>query len=464
MTSYRIGRVSYSLLLITILITNAFLFTLFTPQEVRASDVNVWWPTNGAHMVGTQPFKAMIAGMDVSQYTMYWQVGDGQLNQMDNNYTDYQHKEASVDLSGWTWHGSGPYVVTFIAKQNGQMVAQQQETIYVDNGLAQQSSSQAQTPSSATTAVVPSNTVVPSVSISTPVITISSPVTTDTSGAKFYVNPNSSATAQARAWANNPTDAAAMKLIAAQPTAVWFGQWNSNVESDVHSLVTAAAAQRTTPVMVAYNIPERDCGGFSSGGENTPSGYLSWVHSLASGIGSNAALVILEPDSLAQIGCLSSADQQTRLQLLSQAVNILKQNANTRVYLDAGHSGWVDPSTMASRLSSANISSADGFSLNVSNFSATSNEVSYGQQVSSHAGGKHFVIDTSRNGNGSNGEWCNPSGRAIGATPTTQTGTSLVDAFVWAKVPGESDGNCNGGPSAGQWWSSYALQLVQNAH
>ena len=27
---------------------------------VRAASVNVWWPTNGAHVTGTQPFKAMV--------------------------------------------------------------------------------------------------------------------------------------------------------------------------------------------------------------------------------------------------------------------------------------------------------------------------------------------------------------------------------------------------------------------
>ena len=75
----------------------------------------------------------------------------------------------------------------------------------------------------------------------------------------------------------------------------------------------------------------------------------------------------------------------------------------------------------------------------------------------------NFVIDTSRNGNGSNGEWCNPRGRAIGSRPTTATGNNLVDAYLWIKVPGESDGYCNGGPSAGTFWPEYALELVRNA-
>ncbi len=185
---------------------------------------------------------------------------------------------------------------------------------------------------------------------------------------------------------------------------------------------------------------------------------------MAAGIGSAPAIVILEPDSLAQIDCLSSKDQQTRLRLLSNAVTALKSNAGTKVYLDAGHSNWVEPATMAERLTYANIAAADGFSLNVSNFMANAGEITYGEQISSKTSGKHFVIDTSRNGNGGNGEWCNPSGRAIGTKPTLLTQEPLVDAFLWLKTPGESDGLCNGGPAAGNWWPAYALQLVQNAH
>lgn len=254
-----------------------------------------------------------------------------------------------------------------------------------------------------------------------------------------------------------------MQLLAAQPTAAWFGNWNGDVQNDVHSLVSAAQSSGKTPVLVAYNIPARDCGGYSSGGTNSPDGYRSWIASFAAGIGSAPAIVILEPDALAEISCLSSADQATRLQLLSGAVDALKSNPNTKVYIDAGHSNWISASAMADSLSKANIGRADGFALNVSNFMTTADETAYGQSVSALVGNKHFVIDTSRNGNGSDGEWCNPSGRAIGVRPTLSTGNPLIDAYLWIKTPGESDGSCNGAPSAGVWWPSYALSLVQNA-
>jgi endoglucanase len=118
---------------------------------------------------------------------------------------------------------------------------------------------------------------------------------------------------------------------------------------------------------------------------------------------------------------------------------------------------------MAARLKRAAIDRADGFSLNVSNFISTAANTAYGEAVSARLSGKHFIIDTSRNGMGgtADGQWCNPPGQALGHPPTTRTGHRLVDAYLWIKVPGESDGPCNGGPPAGQWWAEYALGLAQ---
>ncbi|HSH55552.1 MAG TPA: glycoside hydrolase family 6 protein, partial [Candidatus Limnocylindrales bacterium] len=164
--------------------------------------------------------------------------------------------------------------------------------------------------------------------------------------------------------------------------------------------------------------------------------------------------------------CLSAADQNTRLTLMKQAVASLKSSRATYVYIDAGNSGWHPAATMAPRLQQAGIAGADGFSLNVSNFYATAQSVSYGNQLSGLVGGKHYVVDTSRNGKGAlSGEaWCNPPGRALGANPTTvQSSGPLVDALLWIKTPGQSDGTCNGGPPAGSWWADYALGLARTA-
>ncbi len=101
---------------------------------------------------------------------------------------------------------------------------------------------------------------------------------------------------------------------------------------------------------------------------------------------------------------------------------------------------------------------------------------------------KTFLIDTSRNGRGpwtparkqllwtDPQTWCNPPGRGLGPRPTTVTSTPLVDAYVWLKVPGESDGQCSRGlgsgttvvdpvwnrvdPAAGTWFPQQALELA----
>jgi endoglucanase len=176
-------------------------------------------------------------------------------------------------------------------------------------------------------------------------------------------------------------------------------------------------------------------------------------------------VVILEPDALASMSCLSATDQQTRFMLLSDAVSVLKTQGNIAVYLDAGHPGWPSVSDIVSRLQQANIAQADGFSLDASNYILTSDNIAEGQQISSLIGGKHFIVDTSRNGLGPTPDyqWCNALGRALGNRPTVSAGNILIDAFLWIKRPGESDGYCNGGPAAGSWWADYALGLAQLA-
>jgi endoglucanase len=283
-------------------------------------------------------------------------------------------------------------------------------------------------------------------------------------GARIWQNPDSPARRQADAWRNSrPGDASMMDRIAAQPVAQWIGGWTGNVRSHVRGIVARAAGDGTVPVFVAYNIPNRDCGGYSaSGAQSTAAGYRSWIREVAAGLSGGKSVVVLEPDAVAQITCLSAQGQEERAGLLRDAVELLKA-AGAAVYIDAGNARWVGAADMAARLKRVAIDKADGFSLNVSNFIGTTANVGYGEAVSARLSGKHFIIDTSRNGMGgpADGQWCNPSGQALGHSPTTRTGHRLVDAYLWIKYPGESDGPCNGGPAAGSWWAEYALGLAQ---
>jgi endoglucanase len=96
------------------------------------------------------------------------------------------------------------------------------------------------------------------------------------------------------------------------------------------------------------------------------------------------------------------------------------------------------------------------------------------------------------------GNWCNPPGAGLGLQPTANTGVALLDAYLWVKTPGQSDGQCDaaGGvrawdygaysqpgwpvapsqqvlfdplwgrydPAAGAWFPQQALQLAKNAN
>ncbi len=287
--------------------------------------------------------------------------------------------------------------------------------------------------------------------------------------ATLYVDPNSDAMAAvARLRGSAPANAATLNRIANTSHADWFGGDTANpgaVQTRVAGRVSEIRAAGALPVLVAYAIPNRDCGGYSEGGAGDADAYRAWIAAFAAGIGRGPAVVILEPDAISQTDCLSTADRQTRYSLLGNAVDALARTGVT-VYLDAGNATWRSVAETATRLRAAGVDRARGFALNVSNFDETADERGYGAAVAAALGGtSHFVIDTSRNGLGpaSGNIWCNPPGRALGVRPTDNTGDPLVDAYLWIKVPGESDGTCNGGPAAGKWWLDYALGLAGRA-
>ncbi|MFD5482868.1 glycoside hydrolase family 6 protein [Streptomyces hawaiiensis] len=284
----------------------------------------------------------------------------------------------------------------------------------------------------------------------------------------FWVDPESPAARQARLWQRQGRgqDAELIRRIADQPVALWPAG-----EIDPAPMVKAAASaairEGKTAVFVAYNIPHRDCGQHSAGGAADADAYREWIGKFADALGEAEALVVLEPDAVAHVvdGCTPGEYHAEREQLLGEAIARLKRQPNTKVYLDAGNADWIRESAkLVEPLKRAGIEQADGFALNVSNFQTTEVTTTYGVRLAEALGGKHFVVDTSRNGNGPlPGVWCNPPGRALGTPPTTGTGEPVVDAFLWVKRPGESDGTCEGGPAAGRWWPEYALELARNA-
>jgi endoglucanase len=280
----------------------------------------------------------------------------------------------------------------------------------------------------------------------------------------FYVDPQTNA---ARWVAANPNDGRTPVIrdrIANTPQARWFTTTNtSTVRGQVADFVGAAAAAGKIPIMVVYNVPNRDCGGASSGGAPSHQAYRAWVDEVAAGLQGRPAYIVLEPDVLPLMTNCQNASQQaeTRSSMAYAGKKLKSGSGQAKVYFDIGHSAWLSPGEAAARLRAADISnSADGISTNVSNYRTTSAEVSFAKAVLANIGDGRLtaVVDTSRNGNGPLGsEWCDPAGRRIGTPSTTETGDSKIAAFLWVKLPGEADG-CIAG--AGQFVPQRAYELA----
>ena len=275
-------------------------------------------------------------------------------------------------------------------------------------------------------------------------------------GTTLYVPSPSPASAQVEAWRDSrPADAAAIERIAREPRAVWL--MDADPLPELEAALSGAAATGTVPVLVAYFIPRRDCG---ASGAASATAYRSWVSTVAGAIGDQETVVIIEPDALGHLDC-AGVDSADRIASLRYAVTAFGE-AGAVTYLDAGHPRWLSAAVAAERLEAAGIDGADGFSLNVANFIGTDENVGYGQAIAALIGPTGFVIDTGRNGAGPTQDlaWCNPPGRKLGPPPTTSPPYPGVDAYLWIKPPGQSDGPCNGGPPAGEWWAEYALSLA----
>ena len=269
-----------------------------------------------------------------------------------------------------------------------------------------------------------------------PPATTYQPLTHPFQGASLAVDPASEAARWQRAHG-----AGWLAPIAEQPQARWV---NSPQDLDsLPELIGAARAQRAVPVLVAYWLPNRGCSRHAEGAP-TAGAYQSWIRSMIARLGSTRAVVILEPDAV-PADCFDS----DRARIMAQAVRQLTA-ARQSVYLDAGHARWKSTGETAERLLAAGIADAEGFSVNVSNRQTTAASIAWGRELSDLVGDRPFVVDVSRNGigpppdRGGVAQWCNPAHQALGVAPTTRTGQRGVDALLWIKRPGESDGKCGG--------------------
>ncbi len=254
-----------------------------------------------------------------------------------------------------------------------------------------------------------------------------------------------------------------IRLIAQTSTATWLGEWNENVYSDVKSILQQAESTGSIPVFAIYRLFLRD---ETKGRAPTLAqviGYKRWIQQLALALEHHRAILILEPNALSMIDDGMPREwQEFYFDALRFAVATLSRLPQLLVYLDAGHAAWRKPVDIAILLARTGIDFVQGFAVNVSHFIDTQMSHAYGSEISGLLGGKPFVIDTSRNGVGIRDpeNWCNPTGVGLGPLPRLHPRLPRVDAFLWVKPPGESDGSClDQQPSDGIWWIDHALEL-----
>ena len=149
-------------------------------------------------------------------------------------------------------------------------------------------------------------------------------------GMPFYVNPQSKGM---RAAQGNPDPLLA--AVVNTPTAYWMDLISTPAVDAKY--IAAAQAAGTMPILALYGIPNRDCGSYAAGGFGSAGSYRAWIDGVAAAIGTGPAAVILEPDALAMIDCLSPGQQQERLELIGYAVDTLTRNPATAVCTNGKH-------------------------------------------------------------------------------------------------------------------------------
>jgi endoglucanase len=294
-------------------------------------------------------------------------------------------------------------------------------------------------------------------------------------GATLFVDPESEVAHAAR---RHP----ALQTISRQPGTARFGSFSfghngvPNIATAVSRYLTRASVQEpgTVPLIATYRVLHGLCGHASDSRADVAS-YKGFIDGFAKGIGSYRAVLFLEIDSIITMGCMSRHGQAVREQELQYAINTLTANCpHLDIYLDAGAADALSARQAARYLRRSGVAKIQGFFLNATHFDWTSNEIRYGEQISTLTGGKHFVVNTGTNGRGplrppdrvhqGNEVLCNPPGRGLGPRPTADTGFPNVDMFAWTTNPGESGGPCRpGAPKTGVFWPAYALMLVRNA-
>ncbi|MES1207001.1 MAG: glycoside hydrolase family 6 protein [Pseudomonadota bacterium] len=346
-------------------------------------------------------------------------------------------------------------------------------------------------------------------------------------GARIYANPDY-VTAVHGVEARHPESIGLLKKMELLPTAIWLSAISDTGQIarhlDAARRQQAAARTPVVTVFVVYDLPGRDCNAESSSGElpSDATGEARYRHQFVDAIVAafrahpdQRIAAILEPDSLSNLVTNMSNPRCAAVsgiykRGIAYAIAKLSQ-PNVFLYLDGAHAGWLGwPKNLVKSVPlykevlemAGGADRIRGFALNVSNYDPvkllnppprdpavrSDDELGYVADLKrglARVGitDKGFIIDTGRNGRADirsdPGSWCNVKGAGLGERPRAAPAPS-VDAYLFLKVPGESDGTSDpkaprfdqmcasddaapGAPQAGQMFDSYLVDLLKNA-
>ncbi len=361
----------------------------------------------------------------------------------------------------------------------------------------------------------------------TPATTPPAPAINPFADATLFVNPEYTKAVQSLIPAH-AGEAEMLKKLSVIPTAIWLS-WIADTKDVPRYLDLALQQQKAggKPVIttfVVYDLPNRDCNAAASAGElpASPEGearyqreYIDVIAAAFAAHPDQRIAAILEPDSVGNlITNLENPKCQAAEGIYKRGIAyaIAKLSLpNVFLYVDAAHSGWLGwpknivktaPMFKEILAMAGGPDRIRGFATDISNYNpakdptnpkrdphaAPSDELSYVVDLNKALEaegitGKGFVIDTSRDGKAyirsTPGNWCNIKGAGLGERPQAAP-APLVDAYLWVKPPGESDGvadpkaerfdqNCAsedaapGAPQAGKMFDSYVIDLIKNA-
>ncbi|KAH9901712.1 carbohydrate-binding module family 1 [Xylariomycetidae sp. FL2044] len=325
-----------------------------------------------------------------------------------------------------------------------------------------------------------------------------------------------------------PTLGAGALAVAEVPSFMWLDTL-SKVDLMATTLadirVANEAGGNNAGIFVVYDLPDRDCAAAASNGEYSIAdggvekykAYIDAIAELVKSYSDIRILLVVEPDSLANmitnLSVEKCANAQEAYHECTQYAIAQLNLPNVAMYLDAGHAGWLGwPANLAPAAEmyasvyteAGSPAALRGLATNVANYNAweidscpsytqgntNCDESSYvnamGPLLAAAGWDAHFITDTGRNGNQPTGQqawgdWCNVIDTGFGLRPSADTGSDLLDAFVWVKPGGECDGTSDTtadrydyhcgladalqpAPEAGTWFEAYFEQLYNNAN